>query len=121
MGIHHDYAHHRLSVQIEVPSRGSISKKRSVCLYKFGLIIFSKKCLLQHTENSVKVSVYFFRYLFDSENMVVLCYHDSLITPINLVCSCETQIFKKEKISCFFMQICSEDIDSYLKNLNFVK
>ena len=39
-GLHHYYTLHRLSVQIEVPSRGSISKKKLVCLYKFGMIFF---------------------------------------------------------------------------------
>ena len=46
-GLHHYYTLHRLSVQIEVPSRGSISKKKLVCLYKFGTI-FSDECFLQH-------------------------------------------------------------------------
>ena len=41
-GIHHYYTLHRLSVQIEVPSRGSISKKKLVCLYKFGMIFFRR-------------------------------------------------------------------------------
>ena len=31
-GIQHYYTLHRLSVQIELPSRGSISKKKLVCL-----------------------------------------------------------------------------------------
>ena len=41
-GLHHYYTLHRLSVQIEVPSRGSISKKKLVCLYKFGMIFFRR-------------------------------------------------------------------------------
>ena len=41
-GIHHYYTLHRLSVQIEVPSRGSIEKKKLVCLYKFGMIFFRR-------------------------------------------------------------------------------
>ena len=41
-GIHYYYTLHRLSVQIEVPSRGSISKKKLVCLYKFGMIFFRR-------------------------------------------------------------------------------
>ena len=41
-GLHHYYMLHRLSVQIEVPSRGSISKKKLVCLYKFGMIFFRR-------------------------------------------------------------------------------
>ena len=41
-GLHHYYTLHRLSVQIEVPSRGSISKKKLVWLYKFGMIFFRR-------------------------------------------------------------------------------
>ena len=41
-GLHHYYTLHRLFVQIEVPSRGSISKKKLVCLYKFGMIFFRR-------------------------------------------------------------------------------
>ena len=41
-GLHHYYTLHRLSVQIEVPFRGSISKKKLVCLYKFGMIFFRR-------------------------------------------------------------------------------
>ena len=42
MGLHHYYTLHRLSVQIEVPSRVSISKKKLVCLNKFGMIFFRR-------------------------------------------------------------------------------
>ena len=41
-GLHHYYTLHRLSVQIKVPSWGSISKKKLVCLYKFGMIFFRR-------------------------------------------------------------------------------
>ena len=41
-GLHHYYTLHRLSIQIEVPSRGFISKKKLVCLYKFGMIFFRR-------------------------------------------------------------------------------
>ena len=42
-------SHARLSVQIEVPSRRSISKKHLVCLYQFGTIFFSDECLMFST------------------------------------------------------------------------
>ena len=65
-GIHHYYTLHRLSVQIEVPSRGSISKKKLVCLYKFGMIFFRR--VFSTTYSKMKVfCIYFFWYLLVSE------------------------------------------------------
>ena len=46
-GIHHYYTLHRLSVQIEVPSRGCISKK-SWFAYIDLVWFFSDECFLQH-------------------------------------------------------------------------
>ena len=68
-------------------------------------------------KNEIVFCVYFFWYLQVSENIAISRYHDSLIAPIRLVCS----VFKKVKNSTVFVQICSEDIHSYLQNLNLVK
>ena len=89
-GIHHYYTLHRLSVQIEVPSRGSISKKKLVCLYIW-YDFFQTSVFYNIFKNEIVFCVYFFW----SENIAISRYHDSLIAPIRLVCSCATQIFKK--------------------------
>ena len=54
------YTLHRLSVQIEVPSRGSISKKKLVCLYKFGMIFFRRVFFYNIFKNEIVFCVYFF-------------------------------------------------------------
>ena len=85
---------YRLSVETEVPSQGSIFKKRSVCLYKFGMILSKKNVFYNILKIQCVESVYFFnKYLLASETMAISCYHDSLTVLIRLVYA--TQIFKK--------------------------
>ena len=95
-GIHHYHTLHRLSVQIEVPSRGSISKKRLVCLYKFDLDRFFFRRVFSTIY--LKMRWFFASTFFDIYwflKTAILHYHDSLIAPIRLVCSLAIQIFKK--------------------------
>ena len=80
---------------------------------------------LQHLfRNEWKLFVYFFFIssgFWKHSDFVLSWYHDSLIASTRFVCSCASQIFKPWKIWCFFLQISSEDIYSYLQNLNLVK
>ena len=94
-GIHHYYTLHRLSVQIELPSRGSISKKKVGLPIKIWYDLFQTSVFYNIFKNEIVFCVYFFWYIQVSENIAISRYHDSLIAPTRLVCSCATQIFKK--------------------------
>ena len=72
MGINHYYALHRLSVEIHVPSRGCILRKKSVCLHKFGMIFFPYTCLVHHIKISGYVFELFFQFLLVSKNIARL-------------------------------------------------
>ena len=69
-GMNHYFALHRLSIEIHVPSRCSILKTSSVCLYKFGIKFFFKMFSTTYQKFTQCFRATLYRYLLVSENLV---------------------------------------------------